>query len=188
VNLRTDRWGGSAANRNRIVIDILKGVRAACGEGFQIGLRLSPERFGIVLSECRDLAQQLMSEGLIDYLDMSLWDVRKAPLDEAFAGQSLISVFTGLDRGAVRLGVAGKVMARTDAEWCLEQGCDFVLIGRGAILHHDWPTLAAADPDFRPIALPVTREHLHREGLSDRFVTYMQAWKGFVAEEEAVGA
>lgn len=188
VNLRTDQWGGSAANRNRIVIDILKGVRAACGEAFQIGLRLSPERFGIVLAECRDLAQQLMTEGLIDYLDMSLWDVRKAPMDEAFAGQSLISVFTGLDRGAVRLGVAGKVMARADAEWCLEQGCDFVLIGRGAILHHDWPTLAAADPDFRPIALPVTREHLQREGLSDRFVTYMQAWKGFVAEEEAVGA
>ncbi|HRD30053.1 MAG TPA: hypothetical protein PLO65_17300, partial [Caulobacter sp.] len=72
-----------------------------------------------------------------------------------------------------------------DAQWCLEQGCDFVLIGRGAILHHDWPKLAAADPAFRPIALPVTREHLHREGLSDRFVTYMQAWKGFVAEEMA---
>jgi 2,4-dienoyl-CoA reductase-like NADH-dependent reductase (Old Yellow Enzyme family) len=33
VNLRTDQWGGSAANRNRIVIDILKGVRAACGRG-----------------------------------------------------------------------------------------------------------------------------------------------------------
>lgn len=185
VNQRTDQWGGSPENRARLVIEILTGIRARCGEAFQIGLRLSPERFGIVLAECRDLALRLMTEGLIDYLDMSLWDVRKAPMDEAFAGQSLIGVFTGLDRGAVRLGVAGKVLAAADAEWCLEQGCDFVLIGRGAILHHDWPKQAAADPDFRPVALPVTREHLHREGLSDKFVTYMQAWKGFVAEEMA---
>lgn len=185
INLRTDQWGGSPENRARLAIEILQGIRAQCGDAFQIGLRLSPERFGIVLAECRDLARRVMTEGLVDYLDMSLWDVRKAPMDEAFAGQSLIGVFTGLDRGAARLGVAGKVMTPADAQWCLEQGCDFVLIGRGAILHHDWPKRAAADPDFHPIALPVTREHLHREGLSDRFVTYMQAWKGFVAEEMA---
>ncbi len=188
VNQRTDQWGGSPENRARLTIEILKGIRAQCGADFQIGLRLSPERFGIVLAECRDLAQQLMTEGLIDYLDMSLWDVRKKPMDEAFAGQSLISVFTGLDRGAVRLGVAGKVMSTADAEWCLEQGCDFVLIGRGAILHHDWPKLAAAVPGFTPIALPASRAHLAAEGLSDKFITYMSAWKGFVAEDETVPA
>lgn len=185
VNQRTDQWGGSAGNRARIVVDILKGVRARCRADFQLGLRLSPERFGLDTGEIRDLAQRLMTDGLIDYLDMSLWDVRKAPMDEAYKDKSLIQWFTDLDRGAVRLGVAGKVMTPADAEWCLEQGCDYVLIGRGAILHHDWPKLAAADPAFRPIALPVTREHLHREGLSDKFVTYMQAWKGFVAEEMA---
>ena len=183
VNQRTDQWGGSPENRMRLVKEVLAGIRERCGPDFQIGLRLSPERFGIDLGETRDLAQQLMTAGAIDYLDMSLWDVRKAPMDAAFAGQSLIGVFSDLDRGDVRLGVAGKVMAAADAVWCLEQGCDFVLIGRGAILHHDWPALAAADPDFRPISLPVTREHLHREGLSDKFVTYMSAWKGFVAEE-----
>jgi len=188
VNQRTDRWGGSPENRARIVIDILKGVRERCGPDFQLGLRLSPERFGLDLGEIRDLAQRLMTEDLIDYLDMSLWDVRKAPMDEAYKDKSLIRWFTDLDRGDVRLGVAGKVMTPADAEWCLDQGCDFVLIGRGAILHHDWPKLAAADPAFRPISLPVTREHLRAEGLSDRFVTYMQAWKGFVAEEETVPA
>lgn len=182
INRRTDGWGGSAGARARLVIEVLAGIREACGDDFQIGLRLSPERFGLDLGEIRDLAQRLMTGKAIDYLDMSLWDVRKAPMDEAYQGKSLIAYFTELDRGDVRLGVAGKVMTPADAAWCLEQGCDFVLIGRAAILHHDWPKLAA-DPAFRPIDLPVTREHLHREGLSDRFVTYMQAWKGFVAEE-----
>ncbi|MDP1632138.1 MAG: NADH:flavin oxidoreductase [Caulobacter sp.] len=186
VNQRTDQWGGSPENRARLVVEILAGVRAQCGPDFQIGLRLSPERFGIDLAETRDLAQRLMTDKAIDYLDMSLWDVRKTPMDEAFAGQSLMSVFTALDRGDVRLGAAGKVMTPADALWCLEQGCDFVLLGRAAILHHDWPLKVQADPDFKPLPLPVTREHLSREGLGDAFLNYMSGWKGFVAEEETI--
>ena len=35
-----------------------------------VGVRLSPERFGLVLSEVQTVAQQLMSTGQIDFLDM----------------------------------------------------------------------------------------------------------------------
>ena len=42
----------------------------------------------------------------------------------------------------------------------------------------------AADPDFTPIQTPVSAEHLRAEGLGPAFVTYMQTWKGFVAEPE----
>ncbi len=45
-----------------------------------------------------------------------------------------------------------------------------VLIGRGAILHHDYPARALADPTgFRPIATPVSAAHLLAEGLSPTF-------------------
>ncbi len=37
-------------------------------------------------------------------------------------------------------------------------------------------------------ALPVTRAHLTAEGLSPKFVQYMNQWKGFVAAEEPVAA
>ena len=57
---------------------------------------------------------------------------------------------------------------------------DGVLIGRGAILHHDWPQKAKANPDFRPVSLPVTRAHLETEGLGPTFVNYMSTWAGFV--------
>ena len=182
INRRDDRWGGSAENRARIVIDILTGVRARCGEDFQIGLRLSPERFGMDLAEIRALATKVMTEGLVDYLDMSLWDSFKTPNDPAFASKPLIEWFTDLPRGAARLGVAGKITTPATATACLEAGCDYVLIGRGAILHHDWPNLAR-DPAFEPVALPVTREHLRQEGLGEAFVSYMATWKGFVQEE-----
>ena len=180
TNRRTDAYGGSPENRARLVLEILDGVRAACRPDFNLGLRLSPERFGLSLMEVRDLASRLFSEAKIDYLDMSLWDCFKEPVEEAHRGRTLMSHFTDLPRGEVRLGVAGKLMSAADARAMLDAGADFVLLGRAAILHHDWPQKARANPDFRPVSLPVTRAHLEAEGLGPVFVTYMATWAGFV--------
>jgi hypothetical protein len=72
-------------------------------------------------------------------------------------------------------------MSGADAARCLEAGLDFVIIGRGAVLHHDFPARVQADPGFRAASLPVTAEYLAQEGLSPAFVRYMGNWKGFVA-------
>ena len=180
INRREDRYGGSVENRARIVHEIIDGVRARCRPDFQLGLRLSPERFGLKLAEIREIARTILSDGRIDYLDMSLWDVFKEPVEEEFQGRSLMSYFTGLDRGQVRLGVAGKVTTPAIASEMLANGADYVLIGRAAILHHDFPDQARRNPNFRPVALPVTREYLANEGLGPAFVTYMSTWPGFV--------
>lgn len=180
INQRDDKYGGSPENRARIIFDIIAGIRARCRPDFNLGIRLSPERFDVELAEIRDLAQKLMSGGAIDYIDMSLWDAFKEPEEEAFKGRSLLSYFTALDRGDVRLGVAGKVRTPGDAIRCLEDGADFVLLGRAAILHHDFPELTRKDPDFVPVSNPVTAEYLRGEGLGEAFVTYMSGWGGFV--------
>jgi 2,4-dienoyl-CoA reductase-like NADH-dependent reductase (Old Yellow Enzyme family) len=183
TNRRADGYGGDAAGRSRLVLDILRGIRGACGPDFQIGLRLSPERFGVDFGEARALAQQVMQDGLVDYLDMSLWDFRKTPQDPHYAGRSLLSWFADLPRGSARLGLAGKVRTAADVRACLDGGADFVLPGRAAILHHDFARRALADPDFEPRPLPVTPEILAEEGLSPVFVGYMRNWAGFVTEE-----
>lgn len=180
TNRRTDAYGGSPENRARLILEIIDGVRAACRADFNLGLRLSPERFGLSLMEIRDLAGRILSEAKIDYLDMSLWDSFKEPVEEAYRGRTLMSWFTDLPRGDVRLGVAGKIMSAADARAMLDAGADFVLLGRAAILHHDWPQKARANPDFRPASLPVTRAHLEAEGLGPAFVNYMSTWAGFV--------
>jgi 2,4-dienoyl-CoA reductase-like NADH-dependent reductase (Old Yellow Enzyme family) len=185
INRRTDGWGGSLENRGRMITEILTAVRGECGPDFQIGLRLSPERFDMDLPEVRRFAGGLMVGGAIDYLDMSLWDIAKAPADEAYQERSLLDWFTDLPRGQCRLGVAGKIMTPATAAGALASGCDFVLLGRAAILHHDWPRRVQADPDFTPVSLPVTRAHLEAEGLGPAFRDYMAGWKGFVAEEAA---
>jgi 2,4-dienoyl-CoA reductase-like NADH-dependent reductase (Old Yellow Enzyme family) len=111
--------------------------------------------------------------------------VFKAPAEAEFAHKPLIDWFVDLPRGETRLGVAGKLMGGADCRRVLEHGADFALIGRGAILHHDFPRRIAADADFRSTALPVTRAYLANERLSPTFINYMNNWKGFVAQDEA---
>jgi 2,4-dienoyl-CoA reductase-like NADH-dependent reductase (Old Yellow Enzyme family) len=185
INHREDRYGGDAVGRARIVWEVIEGVRRRCRPDFSIGLRLSPERFGLRLAEIRDLAQALMTAGAIDYLDMSLWDAAKEPEEEAFKGKRLMAYFTELDRGSVRLGVAGKVTTPRIAADVLGLGADFVLLGRAAVLNHDFPLRAAADPAWAPSRPPVTRDYLRQEGLGPAFIDYMAGWKGFVAEPVA---
>lgn len=183
-NRRTDRYGGSIENRARLLFEIIDGIRAETRPDFQLGLRLSPERFGLDLAEIRDVAAEVLRQGKIDYLDMSLWDVRKEPEAEPFRGRTLMSYFTDLPRGDVRLGAAGKVMDAADAAWVLDAGCDFAVIGRAAILRHDFPERVRRDAAYRSPELPVSVQHLHDEGLSDTFIHYMRRWSGFVEADE----
>jgi 2,4-dienoyl-CoA reductase-like NADH-dependent reductase (Old Yellow Enzyme family) len=136
------------------------------------------------LAEIREVAAEVLRQGKIDYLDMSLWDFAKEPNEKEFQGRTLMSYFTELPRGHVRLGAAGKIMGATDAAVVLEGGCDYVLIGRAAILRHDFPNRVRKDPAYQSPALPVTEQHLRDEGLSAAFIKYMGNWPGFVAAKE----
>jgi 2,4-dienoyl-CoA reductase-like NADH-dependent reductase (Old Yellow Enzyme family) len=179
-NRREDRYGGSPADRARLLLDIVAGVRARCGPDFLVGVRLSPERFGLRTPEMIDLAQRLLRDGQVDYLDLSMWDFGKAPEDPSLGGGSLLSRFTSLDRGRVRLGAAGKIGTGPAAARALGEGLDFVIVGRAAILHHDFPERVRADPGFAPVPLPVSPDYLMGEGLGPAFVGYMRTWEGFV--------
>ena len=182
INRREDDYCGSIDNRCRLLFEILRGIRAACRADFLVGVRLSPERFGLDLGEMVEVARLLLGSGLIDLLDMSLWDVFKEPEDEHYKGASLMSRFTALERSKVRLSVAGKIHGAGNVEQVLSAGADIVTIGRAAILHHDFPRRCLDDPGFESMQLPVTADYLHAEGLSDKFIGYMKSWQGFVAE------
>ena len=182
INTRTDDYGGSLDNRARLLFEVANGIRTACGPDFLIGVRLSPERFGMKLQEAKTICQRFIDEGQIDFLDVSLWDCFKDPEETEFKDQSLLEHFTSLDYKDVKLTVAGNIRTGHDVNKILDAKVDFVSIGRAAILHHDFPEKVTANPKFQPIATPVTDTYLHNEGLSDTFVTYMKRWPDFVAE------
>ncbi len=185
INRRDDQYGGSLENRSRILFEIIDGIRAACGEDFMVGVRLSPERFGMHIAEIIDVVKRLYAENSIDFLDMSLWDVFKTPVEEDFSGKRLIDWFASIPRGNVRLGVAGQIRTPAEAREAMATGIDWIMLGRAAILHHDFPDRCQADPDFTPVSLPVTRQYLASEGLSPKFQDYMARWDGFVLEDAA---
>ena len=184
-NQRDDPYGGSPEKRARILFEIIDAVRAATGHNFTLGVRLSPERFGQKLDEIVAITQRLMDEAKVDYIDMSLWDAFKQPQDAEFQTKSLAAWFTELKRGKVKLGAAGKIFTGAQAQQILDMGFDFAIVGRGGILHHDFPKRVEADPAFASVRTPVSADYLRGEGLGETFVNYMRTWKGFVTEDAA---
>ncbi|MEM5565264.1 NADH:flavin oxidoreductase [Psychroserpens sp. AS72] len=182
INKRTDIYGGSLENRARLIFEIVDGIRKACRSQFLVGVRLSPERFGMQLNEVKTVAQQLIDTNQIDFLDISLWDVFKTPEDETFQNKSLLSHFEELDFKNVKWTVAGKINSGADVHKVLDTTVDFVSIGHSAILHHDFPKQVMANPNFEPTPTPVSKAYLKQEGLGVDFITYMKRWDGFVRE------
>jgi len=182
INKRTDEFGGSLENRARVLMRIVDGVREQCRPDLQLAVRLSPERFGMLVDEIREVFSWLVASGKVDLIDMSLWDVFKEAHEPEHAGKQLLDLFTSIPRGNVKLAVAGKIATPQDAQKVIDLGADIAALGRGAILHHDYPNKTKADPNFTPRTLPVAAEVLRSEGLSEPFVNYMKMWTGFVSE------
>lgn len=180
LNDRTDRYGGSIENRARLTLEVIEGIRRACGPAFQIGWRLSIERYGLRLEELRDVTADILDRELIDYLDLALWDSAQVVQQGTFQGRTMLSVFTGLPRRGVRVGAAGRIMSARRAAELLDEGCDFVLVGRAGILQRDFPLRVMENPLYDSPRLPVTADYLRAGGLSERFIAHMRGWPHFV--------
>jgi 2,4-dienoyl-CoA reductase-like NADH-dependent reductase (Old Yellow Enzyme family)/thioredoxin reductase len=74
LNRRDDAYGGGLDNRLRFLVEILAGIRAACGGDFPLGVRISAEEFladqgNDLAASCR-IAVELEKAG-VDFLDIS---------------------------------------------------------------------------------------------------------------------
>ncbi|WP_210346986.1 hypothetical protein [Bradyrhizobium sp. CCBAU 53351] len=113
---------------------------------------------------------------MIHYLDLALWDSAQVVRDGTFRGKTMLGVFADLPRKGVRLGVAGKIMGAQRAAELLDEGCDFVLVGRASILRRDFPRRVFEDAQYESPELPVTAQYLRSGGLSERFIDHMRGW------------
>ncbi|WAS95580.1 NADH:flavin oxidoreductase [Nannocystis punicea] len=182
MNQRTDEWGGSFANRARLIRTVARRVRAATPAGFLVGARISPEDFGYArgldLDESLQLAAWLAEDG-VDFLHVSLWDTTRNTAKRP--DQHPIPLFRAALPADVPLVVAGNIWTPADAELQLERGADFVALGKVAILNPDWP-LRAADPSYQPERGPLTPAQLHDLAISPTFVDYLRRFKTIVRD------
>ncbi len=183
-NNRTDGYGGSYRNRTRIFRDIIDGIRGATGTDFQLGVRLSPEKYAYSTGDAIQFAEELLGGGQLDYLDMSLWDSFKLPDDPQYHPARLVDLFGKLPRAnGTRLGVAGHIFSSQDGQNCLDSGADFIFAGRGAILHHDMARRVIEEPDFVSVSFPVTRAYLAEQAVGPAFQKYLATgWPNYVSD------
>ncbi len=181
MNLRTDGWGGSLANRTLLLRSIARDIRAVCGPQLAIGVRLSLEDFGqakgLDLDESLEVARTLADDG-VDYIHASLWDVNRMTAKRP-AEHPLPLLRAALPR-EVPIVAAGKIWTRADAEATLARGADIVALGRSAILNPDWPRLIARGD--APALPPMTRADLDTRTVSRRFQSYLTSFKNLVAD------
>lgn len=73
-NKRADKYGGSLERRAQYLVDVLRTVRAAVGDDFPIGVRLSVAEFlegGMTAEDSGQVAHLLDLQGLVDWFDCS---------------------------------------------------------------------------------------------------------------------
>lgn len=73
ANHRKDRWGGSLENRARLLLDIVRGVRAAVSPSFAVAVKLNSadfQRGGFSPEEAREVVRMLGALG-VDLVELS---------------------------------------------------------------------------------------------------------------------
>jgi 2,4-dienoyl-CoA reductase-like NADH-dependent reductase (Old Yellow Enzyme family) len=100
TNRREDEWGGSVENRARIVLEIVRGIRALLGRSFPVIIKINSTDFlpaGLSLDNAIETARILQGEGL-DGVEVSggmseagrgsVWTDLRAEADEGYFVES----------------------------------------------------------------------------------------------------
>lgn len=158
TNRRTDLYGGSLANRARILLEIVAAVRKAIGSGLALGVRLCGDELidgGTTIEEAVEVARMVEATGQVDYVNTSI-GVATASLFMIEASMHVPPGYAMFIPSAIRKAVdlpvvgVGRFKDPLQAERALSEGhCDLVGVVRGQI----------ADPDFVAKARAGRAEH-----------------------------
>lgn len=176
TNRRADAYGGSLANRARILQEILAAVREAIGTGMALGVRLCGDELtddGITLDETVEVARMVEAGGHADYINTSI-GVATSSLYMIEASMAIPPGYAMFIPAAIRAAVdlpvvgVGRFKDPLQAERSLADGhCDLVGVVRGQIADADFAAKAraGATEDIR-LCLSCNQECVGRMGLN----------------------
>jgi 2,4-dienoyl-CoA reductase-like NADH-dependent reductase (Old Yellow Enzyme family)/NADPH-dependent 2,4-dienoyl-CoA reductase/sulfur reductase-like enzyme len=158
-NLRTDEYGGSLENRSRFSVESVRALRAALGDDFTLGYRISCDEFvegGFTIEDVCRVVPMLEDAG-IDYINVSggSYESVKMMIAPAGIGPGQLEPYAARVKQVARVPVlsSGRYNSPELAESVLESGsADYVVIGRALIADPDFPNKARAGQveDIRP--------------------------------------
>ena len=154
-NIRTDRYGGDVEGRTRLVAELVAAIRAACGTGFIVGLKL-PGDDGVPgsvgPSEAAKIAAQLVRPGNVDYVCFAQGSHARSLERHVPDGYGprmpylpLIRELRGSIPG-VPVAALGRITDPAEAEGILARGdAELVALGRALVTDPAWLLKAAGN-------------------------------------------
>ncbi len=147
-NRREDQYGGSLENRARLLVEILTGIKAACGRDFPVSVRLNASEYDDMhentfkLPEAVEVAKMLEANGA-DAINVSCSNYFSN--ETACEPYSFEQGWRKNDAYTIRQAVSIPVIGTNTikdpefAEQLLEEGVsDFVAVGRAQIADPEW--------------------------------------------------
>jgi 2,4-dienoyl-CoA reductase-like NADH-dependent reductase (Old Yellow Enzyme family) len=152
TNRREDGWGGDATGRSRFVRSIIQAIRAACGPGFIIGLKL-PADDGVEGSigpeEAARLTRAIVADAAPDWLCFSQgshgWSLHRHAPDMHEPEAPYRGLWRAMREaaGSVPIAAIGRIQDPATAEAILAAGeAELIMLARPLLADPRWPEKA----------------------------------------------
>lgn len=166
ANHRTDRWGGNLGNRARLLLDIVRAVRAAVSPGFAVAVKLNSadfQRGGFSPEDARRVVALLAPLG-VDMVELSGGSyeapaMMEASRDERTLAREAYFLEFARDIAAVAtmpVMVTGGIRRRAVAEQVVDSGVAMAGIATAIAIQPDLPERWRQGPDDVPTLKPIT--------------------------------
>ncbi len=176
TNRRTDDYGGSLANRTRLLVELVAAVRAVIGTRLALGVRICGDELidnGTTIDDAVHVAEIVEATGQVDYINTSI-GVATASLFMIEASMHIPPGYAMFIPSAIRKAVelpvvgVGRFKDPLQAERALAEGhCDLVGVVRGQIADADFAAKARAGAtDETRLCLSCNQECVGRMGLN----------------------
>ncbi len=163
VNQRTDQWGGSLANRARLLINIVSEVRAKCGNDFSVWVKLNAadfQRGGMSQDEAREVVAHLNKLG-VDVVEISGGSYEMPAMQGRVEDSQTLQSEAYFAQFAAEIAkVAGMPVMTTGgisrlpvARQVTESGCDLVGMASALATTPDLVKKWQENPEYRGVML-----------------------------------
>ena len=176
TNKRTDEYGGSLANRAKLLLEVVAAVRHVIGGRLALGVRICGDELiegGTTIDDAVEVARIVEATGQVDYINTSI-GVATASLFMIEASMHIPPGYALFIPSAIRKAVelpvvgVGRFKDPLQAERALAEGhCDLVGVVRGQIADADFAAKARAGAtDEIRLCLSCNQECVGRMGLN----------------------